>query len=231
MNRKSNDIAIGVEYRRFISSGLLALYSSEVYEKSNKALKASNLFLGNWLIRALKQKRYQRELADNITLMIELHKTKRGRSNLVGIFELHHQENKTTDICLTKYDTTALSRIQLTSTELKLGGWEVSIPLDYDPVENGPYQPLEEKEAFTLRMDWNNSIDGNGGIKKALRIYSTERLQEIVDAFFENGFYVFVSNKTQSDDRTEIPKWYYCLDIYPHDEPKNGIEIPTKCKI
>jgi hypothetical protein len=67
-------------------------------------------------------------------------------------------------------------------------------------------------------------------MENPLRIYCTEVLQELVDVFYAHGFFVYVTNESKSDDRFEKPRWYYCLDIYPHDEPTNGIAIPSVCK-
>lgn len=216
------------EFQKFISSGLLALYSSKTYKGRNTGVNLSNLFLGKWVSVALKQKRYKKEISGNIVTMIELHKSKGGRSGLVGIFESYFKENKTHTIFSQEYSKSDFERIELVKADLKNQLWAVNVPLDYDPTVNGAYQPKEEKDIFSFEMDWSNSFCKSGALSKPLRLYSTEVLQEIVDAFYEHGFYVLVQNKAQSENKNSELIWHYSFDIYPNDKPENGIEIPSK---
>lgn len=218
------------EYQRFISSGLLALYSSKTYKGSQASIGKSNLFLGKWVVLALKQKKYKKEISGNIVAMIELHKSKGGRSGLVGVFESNFQENRAHAIFDQKFNETDLERIELVKEDLNKQSWAVNLPLSYVLSENTSYQPEEEKDIFSLAETWTNSFCERGAMNKPLQIYSTEVLQEIVDAFYEHGFYVVVRNKDQSDNRFSELRWYYRFDVYPHDKPENGIEIPSKLK-
>ena len=234
MKSNENDVALGMEYRRFISSGLLYLYSSSLYKagvnKGSKNNSYNNLLMGKWLTRVQKQKLFKRDLAENINLMIRLHKSKGGSSSLADMFESHYLENKTTDLYHNQYDTTELYRIKLSLNALNMNSWVTAFPLDIDPEVHGPYLPVAKKELFSLSIDWEKSINEDGTMSKPLRAYSTEVLQEVVDAFYDNGFYIVVTNKSMSDERFEPPKWNYSFDIFPNDEPTSGIEIPSRFK-
>jgi hypothetical protein len=231
MIKKEKDLAIGAEYRRFITSGLLALNFEKL--SNPKMIKGfvkgdpENVFLGKWLIRAYNKKLYMKEIADNILAMITLYKSKGGKADLIGIFRQHYMENKTVELCHSEFQSTALERLRIACTLLEKNSWKVNYELNYDPGLLGPYQPENEKEIFGLMPDWQNSIASDGSINKELRLYATEVLQEVVDTLYEMGFYTFVVNKSQTDDRFDKPRWFYCLDIYPHDRPKEGVEIPS----
>lgn len=223
MQKKREDKELAEGYRSFITRGLLSVYA--LNNRSNP--RSANLALGNWAIKAQKQKLFCKGLAENIDLIVKLHKARKGNSGLLKMFEQHYLENKTTAICFKTFSGREEERIKAAIKSLKINNWVTNFPVKHDPVVNGRYEPIAEKEAFVLEEDWQSSINSNGTMAKPLRVYSTEVLQELVDAFYSYGFYIVLVNKDQSDDRTMKLKWYYSFDIYPHDEPKSGVEIPS----
>lgn len=226
-----SDVEIGREYRKFISTGLLALYSYNAHKGASRVTYnkdvQSNIFLGKWLIKVLKNKQYIKELAGIISSMIALYKSKGAQADLIGNFERHYSEIKTTSISHVKYTGSEQTRLELAAAQLRIVDWEVNLSMNYDPHKMEPYEPLTEKEVFSLDEDFTKSFGDDVSMKIPLRMYATEKLQELVDAFYGNGFYIVVLNKSQSDDRFSVPRWCYSLDIYPHDKPVNGIEVPT----
>ena len=223
MTKKKEGIELAKDYQRFITNGLLALYT----KYSRPTQSGANLFLGKWIINAQKQKLFCKGLAEHIDLFVKLHKAKGFKSGLQSMFEKIYLENKTTSICFKSLEDSDKDRIKSTLKELKDKIWETNFPVQHDPDELGPYEPLAEKEVFVLEENWQNAIHASGKLAKPLRVYSTEVLQELVDEFYTNGFYIVLVNKSQSDNRNENPRWYYSFDIYPHDEPQSGVEIPS----
>ena len=229
MTKIMEDAEIRKEYHRFISSGLLAIYASKA--KPANSVGMSNLFLGKWLEVALKRHTYKKSISANIKAMLDVHKSKGRQSGLFEVFKLHYEENLTHGLFFEEFKGTDEQRLKDVSKLLNQQSWVVHAPLDYKPEKEGTYEPKSEKELFTLADDWSRSISADGKINIPLRHYSTEVLQDAVDAFYAHGFYVVLLKKSKTDKRTEEDKWYYCFDVYPYTKPINGMEIPTVNKL
>lgn len=223
------DAEIRIEYHRFISSGLLALYSAS--SKPANSVGLSNIFLGKWVELALKRHTYKKSISSNVRAMLGVHKSKGRQSGLFEVFKLHYEENLTHGLFFEEFEGTDEQRLKDVSKLLNQQSWVVHAPLDYTPEKEGTYEPKAKKELFSLSEDWSRSVSDLGKIEIPLRYYSTEVLQEAVDAFYEHGFYVVLRKKSQTDRRYDEDRWYYCFDVYPYTKPINGMEIPTVNKL
>jgi hypothetical protein len=216
------DVEMHTKILSFVTSALLAVEIARVNGDVSEGEFASSMFISRWIKKAIKQKRFHRDLVNVINTFV-------GK----GSKACHIQRLKTDlNLILSEYQTVRLkdvvfeqpeiSRLNTALDLIAAAGVKVQVPLDYDPVTNGPYDHKLNRELFILKSDYVLSVDSDK-LKRTLSLYMVGDRQPIIDILFQNGFISEVANKSSLDDCH-----YTHLRIYPKNNVLESIGIPTK---
>lgn len=205
-----------------ITAALIAFEMARVSgEVSNGELTAS-AFLSRWLKKALKQKRFDRELAGVLTRFITENSKAGCLQRLKVDFYSIFNDYRTLRLKNKVFETPEITRLHIALELIKGSGIKVQDLLDYDPSKNGPYEPTSDNELFILKKDYESSVVSTD-LSHSLSIYVVGQIQPIVDIFYDNGFISEIAKASKSNN-------YYQFRIHPLNNVSGQIATPSVLK-
>ena len=215
------------KFMSFVRSGLASLY---MHMKDNPQIKTNrtkqNHFLGKWVQSAQKRKVFDRSLSEQIKMFSDQYKKRGALFNIVKEFHDLLALDKAAELQDRTFDKIEYERFICLTQKLEAHNYDFRFPLDpNDPNNDNP--PRQSKVAFSLKADWDASIQESGAFNKPLRCYISPPLQLFVDEAFDQGFFVLKQSEKEDEQKNII----ICADLYPHNMFTTHIEIPTKCQL
>lgn len=205
-----------IKIHNFIISGLIAVESARIERKISDGEFAANNFLRPWIKKAIKQKRFHRDLADLLQRFINKNNpNQKLRADFYSIYN----EYRAMRLSNTVFEKSEVYRLNeaLDSTE-KLG-FNVQRLLDYNPDDSGSYEPETDREVFILKRDYQLSVN-EAKLTGPLNIYVVGDRQEIIDLLYSHGFLMEIAGESNVQA-------YSHLRIYPHNKFDGAVGIPT----
>ncbi len=213
------EVQMHTKIHSFIVVALIAVESARVDGKIGDREFSASRFLGTWLKKALKQKRFHRDLADLIKRFID---SGAPHQRLRADFYTIHNEYRAVRLKTVVFDKPEITRLNTALDSLKALGVNVQNKLDYSPEKDGPYQHKTDNELFILKSDYELSVRLEDLIQP-LNIYIVGDRQSTIDALYDNGFIAEIARESKINTSD-----YSHFRIYPKNNDINGsIAIPT----
>ncbi len=207
-----------------ILGGLIALTSEQHIGKVTYRSVSENIFLGKWLKRAKKQKRYPRSISTEIDNLIELYVIEGRSADLAALFYQIFSEFKMLKNMSLNFELSPKARFDSAMSELAKDGWHISLPITHDQQTGKPYRPKNEKEIFTTKWYWDDAFNAKKELTKLVSIFVVSIPQDVVDCLYQHGF-ILIKGLTSTDDDG---KCYYQYKIFPNNKCLGDAAIPTK---
>jgi len=212
------------ELYNLILGGLIALTSEQQIGKVNYHTGSENLFLGKWLKRAKKQKRYSRSISIDIDNMLELYATKNISGDLAALFYHVFSEFQLFNSMSKNFELKPKKRFDQAMNELTKDNWHISLPITHDRQTGKPYRPKNEKEIFTTNWYWDDAFDAKQELTKQVSIFIVSPPQDVIDCLYHHGF-ILIKGLTSLDEQG---KCFYQYIIFPENKYVGEAAIPTK---
>jgi len=212
------------ELYNLIIGGLIAMTSEQKVGKVNYHTGSENLFLGKWLKRAKKQRRYSRSISTDIDNMLQLYKTKNISGDLAALFYHVCSEFQLLRSMSKKFELSPKLRFDKAMNELSKDNWHISLPIPNDLQTGKPYRPQNEKEIFTTNWYWDDAFDTKEDLTKQVSIFVVSSPQNVIDCLYHHGF-LLVKGLTSKDEQG---KCFYQFIIFPENNYCGEAAIPTK---
>jgi len=207
-----------------ILGGLIALTSEQQIGKVTYHTGSENIFLGKWLKRAKKQKRYPRSLSIDIDRLLELYATRNISGDLAALFYHVFSEFQLLKSMSKDFESKPKKRFDKAMNELIKDNWHTSLPIMHDRQTGKPYRPNNEKEIFTTKWYWDNAFDAQQELTKQVSIFVVSPPQDVIDCLYHHGF-ILVKGLTSVD---EHGRCFYQYKIFPENKYFGEAAIPTK---
>jgi hypothetical protein len=207
-----------------ILGGLIALTSDQYIGKVTYRSVSENIFLGKWLKKAKKQKRYPRSVATEIDSLIELYSIEGRNADLAALFYQMFSEFKMLKHMSQNDELSPKTRFDNAMSELAKDGWHISLPIIRVQNISDPYRPKHDKEIFTTKWHWDGAFNAKKELTKLVSIFIVSPPQDVVDCLYLHGF-ILIKGSTSIDDDG---KYYYQYKIFPNNKCIGDAAIPTK---
>ena len=206
-----------------ILGGLIALTSEQHIGKVTSRSASENIFLGKWLKRAKKQKRYPRSISTEIDNLIELYTIEGRSADLAALFYQIFSEFKMLKNMSQNFELSPKTRFDSAMSELAKDGWHISLPITDGQKADEPYRPKNDKEIYTTKWHWDGAFNAKEELTKLVSIFVVSTPQCVVDCLYQHGF-ILIRGLTSIDDG----KCYYQFKIFPNNKCLGDAAIPTK---
>ena len=206
-----------------ILGGLIALTSEQHIGKVTSRSASENIFLGKWLKRAKKQKRYPRSISTEIDNLIELYTIEGRSADLAALFYQIFSEFKMLKNMSQNFELSPKTRFDSAMSELAKDGWHISLPITHGQKTDEPYRPKNDKEIYTTKWHWDGAFNAKEELTKLVSIFVVSTPQCVVDCLYQHGF-ILIRGLTSIDDG----KCYYQFKIFPNNKCLGDAAIPTK---
>tara|TARA_R110001583_G_scaffold2574_4_gene18417 strand:- start:47 stop:724 length:678 start_codon:yes stop_codon:yes gene_type:complete len=207
-----------------ILGGLIALTSEQQIGKVTSRSVSENIFLGKWLKKAKKQKRYSKSISTEIDNLIELYAIEGRSADLASLFYQIFSEFKMLKNMSQNFELRPKTRFDSAMGELAKDGWHISLPITHDRQSGEPYRPKNEKEIFSTKWHWDGAFNAQQALTKRVSFFVVSIPQEVVDCLYQHGF-ILIKGLTSIDDDG---KSYYQYTIFPDNKCVGDAAIPTK---
>lgn len=207
-----------------ILGGLIALTSEQQIGKVNYRAVSENIFLGKWLKRAKKQRRYPRAISTEIDNFLQLYSIEGRSADLATLFYQIYREFQLLKDMSQSFELSPKQRLDDAMSELAKEGWLISLPIEHDRQKEEPYRPKNEKEIFTTKWYWDGAFDAKQELTKPVSVFVVSPPQDVIDCLYRQGF-ILVKGLTSRDEQG---KYYYQYKIFPNNKCFGEAAIPTK---
>ena len=207
-----------------ILGGLIALTSEQQIGKVSYRSVSENIFLGKWLKKAKKQKRYPRSISIDIDSMLNLYATKNISGDLAALFYHVFSEFQLFKNMSKIFELKPKERFDKAMNELTKDDWHISLPIKHDRQTGKPYRPKNDKEIFTTSWYWDDAFDAQQELTKQVSIFVVSPPQDVIDCLYHHGFIV-VKGLSSTDEQG---KCFYQYKIFPQNKYYGEAAIPTK---
>lgn len=207
-----------------ILGGLIALTSDQYIGKVTYRSVSENIFLGKWLKKAKKQKRYPRSVATEIDSLIELYSIEGRNADLAALFYQMFSEFKMLKNMSKNDELSSKTRFDNAMNELAKDGWHISLPIIHIQNISDPYRPKHDKEIFTTKWHWDGAFSAKQELTKLVSIFVVSPPQGVIDCLYRHGF-ILIKGSTSIDDDG---RYYYQYKIFPNNKCIGNAAIPTK---
>ncbi len=207
-----------------ILGGLIALTSEQKIGKVSYRSVSENIFLGKWLKRAKKQKRYPRSLSIDIDSMLDLYATKNISGDLAALFYHVFSEFQLFKNMSKIFELSPKKRFDKAMNELTKDDWHISLPIKHDRQTGKPYRPQNDKEIFTTNWYWDDAFGTKEDLTKQVSIFVVSPPQSVIDCLYRHGF-ILVKGLSSKDEQG---KCFYQYMIFPENKYCGEVAMPTK---
>lgn len=221
MNKKYFD------FYNLILGGLIALSSEQAIGNVSMAFSSESIFLGKWLKKVKKQKRYPKSISIEIDTFLELYSQHGQNSALGKLFNEKHKEIQIRNNLSCVFTGNVKFHFDKVINILKNEGWFISLPLDHDHKLFGPYRPSQKKELFTTAWHWDGAFHESGCFIKPFSFFIFGCPQEVIDSFYLNGLILIEGVTTEDENGNK----YHQLKVFPNNEGIGKVAIPTEFKL
>ena len=142
-----------------ILDGLIALTSDQLVGEISRKSVSETIFLGKWLKRAKKQKRYPRTISVDIDTFLHLYAVEGRSANLASLFHQIYREFQISSDVPQHFEFGSQKRFNMTIDKLAENGWHMSLPINQNEKVDEPYKPLYKKEIFTTKWYIYNAFN------------------------------------------------------------------------
>lgn len=224
MNKQESDLSF--QLYNFILNALIAL-ELEANEKSFVSSSSKkSLFLGAWLKKAKKQRRYPKSLAQEVENLINIYLLKGQRAKLSELLSEMIYEYRLLLNIKVNSELTAKFRFDSAMQALSIQGWKISLPITQDIDEQIPYRSSHSKEIFTSKRYWEGAFDKEHALCKEISIFVVSSPQLVIDYLYDYGF-ILIKGIKGCDHQG---KFYYQYTIFPNNKCTGKPAIPTIIK-
>jgi len=212
------------ELYNLILGALIALLSEQHIGKVARKVASENIFLGKWLKRAKKQKRYPKALSKDIDSLLYLYATEGRSGSLPSLFKQMYCEFQLLRNIKINVNETEMQRFYNTMTLLEQDGWFLSLPITAELDAKTPYRPSHEKEIFTTPWYICDAFDKHGNLTKPFSIFTVSPPQQVIDSLYHNGF-ILVKGLSSAD---ELGNAYQQFTLFPQNKCCGDAAIPSE---
>jgi hypothetical protein len=223
MNKPKSDSSF--ELYNFILNALIALELEKCDRNLSQSSSSKTLFLGAWLKKAKKQKRYPKVLVLEVENLINIYTLKGRNANLSGLFNKMVYEYMIIKGVSSSCELPDKIRFDAAMTALSKEGWHISLPVTHDIAENSPYRATQAKEIFTSKQYWKGAFDKQQTLSKEVSIFVVSSPQQVIDKLYQHGFVLIKGIKAHDVEG----KYYYQYIIFPDNKCTGAPAIPSWC--
>lgn len=205
---------------------LNCLIALAVAQKSGKVSNKSSgktLFIGKWLKKAKKQKRYSKRIASDIEKFLYIYETEGMASGLSEAFYQLYGEFQIIKNTPIQFSSSPKQRLNDAMRLLANTGWYVSLPLKETQMEVKPYRPIHSKEIYTTKWYWQDAFNEKQQLTKPLSLFVYSDPQAFIDCLFQNGFILTKGMKSADKEGN----YYYQFILIPENNSTGVVAIPT----
>lgn len=210
-----------------ILGGLIALSSEQNVGKLSSKTSSENTFLGKWLKRAKKQRRYPKSVSTDIDNFLDVYFKQGHTGDLSLLFKNTFCEFQTLKRVPKIKEETDKQRFDYAMKSLIKAGWHVSLPIDHSKDSDAPYRPIKSKEIFTTKWYWQGAFNEESKLVKPFSIFVVSDPQMVIDCFYEHGFILVVGLSSHDNEGND----YYQYQIFPKNNCYGKLAIPNKFQL
>jgi hypothetical protein len=155
-------------------------------DKNPSTRSAQNKAVVKWCKNALKRKTLPKEAGPFIHDILTAYESHPLLVNLKDFIEVRFYYYKVAMLNTKRTELSECERFHLAVESIKNKAWNTIFPLDHDPFTQGSYEPVMDKEVFSLKQDFQDAFN-NGVLIKTLDVYVCGPINEIILAFYEQG--------------------------------------------
>lgn len=207
-----------------VLGGLIALSSEQQAGKLARKVASENVFLGKWLKRAERQRRYPKSVSGDIDNLLHLYTTEGLTGDLASRFRKIFREFQLLKGMSQQFSQTEKQRFDSAMSILAQNDWFISLPIKHSKDADAPYRPTRKKELFTTQWYWDGAFDKQNKLTKPFSIFVVSIPQEVIDCLYEHGFFLGQGLSSQDDDGND----YYQYQLFPNNNFYGNIAIPSK---
>ncbi len=209
-----------------ILGGLIALLSEQNADKLSNKTSSENTFLGKWLKRAKKQKRYPKSVSADIDNLLQIY-IKGGRSgNLSLFFREYLCEFQILKGVSKHFSETEKQRFDNAMESLTREGWHISLPIAHSKHSDAPYSPRKAKEIFTTTWYWSGAFNIENRLVKSFSIFVVSEPQIVIDYLYEHGFVLIMGLSSQDNEGND----YQQYQIFTNNNCYGDLAVPSKLR-
>lgn len=206
-----------------ILNGLIALVIAQQSGKVTNKSSGKTLFIGKWLKKAKKQKRYAKNLSSDIEKFLHLYATEGRTSCLSETFYQLYGEFQIVKNTPREFSLSPKQRFDNAMSYLADRDWYISLPLAECEKAVNPYRPFHEKEIYTTKWYWQGAFDEQQQLTRPLSLFVYSEPQAVIDCLFHNGFIIVKGMFTEDEDSN----CYYQFILFPENNCTGLAAIPT----
>ena len=213
-----------MDLHNMVLGALIALSSEQYVGKLAKKAASENVFLGKWLKRVKKERRYPKCLSDDIDKFLHIYTIEGRTGNLAALFWQIFSEFKVIKAMPEKFSQPDALRFDNAMKTLAKNDWFISLPIDHCKDTEPPYRPSRKKEIFTTKWYMNGAFNEQKKLAKTFSIFIVSPPQEVIDCLYEYGFLSVIGIISHDDDGND----YYQCRIFPNNDCYGNVVIPSK---
>ncbi|ABI39883.1 conserved hypothetical protein [Shewanella sp. MR-4] len=194
-------------------AGLADLIASAQAKKAQRTPAQESHFLCNWMVEALKEKRFSKLVADDLTAWIRMARSQGAGAELKRLLERIVQQYQSVENSHVELGTALNAMIaELTQLEwLVFTDTEINTKLKLDA--DGQSSLVIDMKEFTQHIRDNQLI-------KPINLYVRADEQQLTQIALSHGLLISQGNK-----KTSLIKHHKTYQIYPHNQ------LPALCQL
>ncbi|MCL1120618.1 DUF2913 family protein [Shewanella seohaensis] len=194
-------------------AGLADLTASAQAKKAQRTPAQESHFLCNWMVEALKEKRFSKLVADDLTAWIRMARSQGAGAELKRLLERIVQQYQSVENSHVELGTSLNAMIaELTQLEwLVFTDTEINTKLKLDA--DGQSSLVIDMKEFTQHIRDNQLI-------KPINLYVRADEQQLTQIALSHGLLISQGNK-----KTSLIKHHKTYQIYPHNQ------LPALCQL
>lgn len=207
-----------------ILNSLIALAIAQQSGKVGNRSSGKTLFIGKWLKRAKKQKRYSKNVTSDIDKILHLYASEGIGSGLAEVLYQLYGEYQMVKNTPREFSLSPKKRFDAAMSCLANSGWYISLPLKDSQMTEYRYRPSHEKEIYTTQWYWKGAFDEQQRLTKCVSLFVFSTAPQIfIDCLFDNGF-ILVKGMFSKDEEGNC---YYQFILFPDNKCTGEAAIPT----